>query len=453
MESPLTASESASATLKDLASLIEDSRLIRSYAARNGKLPDEKLEKEFTRISTELSDHFSGHAKLTASALATLEAELLGLHNQLATAIAPASVESIRRSEAARHTTVFMPTASAVISAFLVFAIVVTLQGYWVVGKRLRDVVQRQDIKRQELVIKQAAIVDALTLLKQRLKQSPDAVNDCSSNEEFDDRKKNESPTKAKARIQQCTRYETLKEEEAKLRQSLLPITRELQDLQDQVEPATTVLTNWSQVMDWLVPGTKWDNDYRNEIDKLRDKQRTPKVPDSGSSESGSNAPLGRTSPSDSESRWTRLLLNSLIEEENRKVESRISELQQLRWRVLTHRFDILLEIFQNYFIPAFLGLLGALVFILRDIALRLRTWTYIPESWSNGAGRIVVGTMAGVIGGWFIPAPDGVARSIPPLVIPFLFGYSVNILFGWLDKAVAMMSSSEPQGTSKATP
>jgi hypothetical protein len=76
-----------------------------------------------------------------------------------------------------------------------------------------------------------------------------------------------------------------------------------------------------------------------------------------------------------------------------------------------------------------------------------------VPDSTARGVGRIVLGMMAGVLGGWFVPNVDSVAKSIPPLMIPFVLGYSVELLFGLLDKAVGTFSPPPPTGGGAVKP
>ncbi len=113
----------------------------------------------------------------------------------------------------------------------------------------------------------------------------------------------------------------------------------------------------------------------------------------------------------------------------------------------MLHRYDTGLEIIQSYLVPALLGLLGALIFILRDLGTRLKTYAYTPESIGHGFSRLVLAFIAGVLGGWFMPTPESVAKSVPPLIIPFMLGYAVEIFFGLLDRATRALSS-EPART-----
>ena len=95
------------------------------------------------------------------------------------------------------------------------------------------------------------------------------------------------------------------------------------------------------------------------------------------------------------------------------------------------------------YLIAMALGVLGALTFILRALTTQLREHTYVPVSVSISVVRIVLGAIAGVFGSMLAPGNE-VSKSLPPLFVPFIFGYGIEILFSMLDKTVRAFTQPE---------
>jgi hypothetical protein len=100
-----------------------------------------------------------------------------------------------------------------------------------------------------------------------------------------------------------------------------------------------------------------------------------------------------------------------------------------------------------GYWIPMFMGLLGAMTFVLRSLTIQLREFAYVPRSMSIGLIRICLGAVAGVFGALLAPATDGVLKGLPPLFIPFVFGYGIEILFSLMDNVVTSFTQGESNG------
>lgn len=98
------------------------------------------------------------------------------------------------------------------------------------------------------------------------------------------------------------------------------------------------------------------------------------------------------------------------------------------------------------YLIPMFMGMLGSLTFILRSLSQTLRDHTYVPISASVFVVRVCLGAIAGVFGGLLASAGDPAFKSLslPPLFVPFVFGYGIEILFALLDRVVRTFTQPE---------
>jgi hypothetical protein len=91
----------------------------------------------------------------------------------------------------------------------------------------------------------------------------------------------------------------------------------------------------------------------------------------------------------------------------------------------------------QKYLFPLILGLLGALTYILRTLNTQIRDYCYTRSTSKLSFVRICLGMIAGLLGGMLIPPGDDILKAIPPLVLPFFFGYAVEVVFTFLDRIV----------------
>lgn len=102
------------------------------------------------------------------------------------------------------------------------------------------------------------------------------------------------------------------------------------------------------------------------------------------------------------------------------------------------------------WFLPFLYGLLGATVFVMRNIA-SVRT---AAVKWYTVAMRIFLGGVAGIVIGWFASAPStgiGVTQVLSvPFSLAFLTGYGIDVLFNLLDRLnVALAETTSRQRTS----
>ncbi len=101
-----------------------------------------------------------------------------------------------------------------------------------------------------------------------------------------------------------------------------------------------------------------------------------------------------------------------------------------------------------TYLIALVMGLLGALTYILRTLSQQLREHTYVPVSISEGVVRICLGAIAGVFGSLLVPTAGKELAALPPIFIPFVFGYGIEILFSMLDRVVRSFTEPDRTGT-----
>jgi hypothetical protein len=88
-----------------------------------------------------------------------------------------------------------------------------------------------------------------------------------------------------------------------------------------------------------------------------------------------------------------------------------------------------------TWLLPFFYGLLGAVVFLMRDVAsVRTPAMTTFPMIM-----RLSLGGVAGIIIGWFSSASslgqEGTSTLSVPFALAFLTGYGIDVLFNTLDR------------------
>ena len=102
---------------------------------------------------------------------------------------------------------------------------------------------------------------------------------------------------------------------------------------------------------------------------------------------------------------------------------------------------DFVLGAFQNYLLPLLYGLLGALIFVLRELSREIKQLTYGFDSEIRFRLRLTLGALGGLIIGWLLRIEDSTQlASLSPMALAFLVGYNVEILFALMDKLIDNM-------------
>ena len=99
---------------------------------------------------------------------------------------------------------------------------------------------------------------------------------------------------------------------------------------------------------------------------------------------------------------------------------------------------DFMLEALQNYILPLMYGLLGAFIYVLRDLLKTIKNLTYSFDNEIRYRLRLTLGALGGMIIGWFLKAEDAAGMaSMSPMAMAFLMGYNVDVLFTLMDKLI----------------
>lgn len=100
---------------------------------------------------------------------------------------------------------------------------------------------------------------------------------------------------------------------------------------------------------------------------------------------------------------------------------------------------QIILESLSKYLLPLLYGLLGACVYVLRSLSIEIKNLVYTVESDIRFQLRIYLGALAGLAIGWFVTeqSAPGVLRSVTPIALAFVAGYSVELMFAAMDTVI----------------
>ncbi len=112
-------------------------------------------------------------------------------------------------------------------------------------------------------------------------------------------------------------------------------------------------------------------------------------------------------------------------------------------------RTTVFLELLQKYILPLIYGLLGACVFILRDLSAKLKAYTFTKTSRINFHIRQYLGMLGGLAVGWFVTPEQstGPFMALSPLALAFLAGYSIELLFTAMDTLIGAFGGKRQAG------
>jgi hypothetical protein len=93
--------------------------------------------------------------------------------------------------------------------------------------------------------------------------------------------------------------------------------------------------------------------------------------------------------------------------------------------------------------LPMLLGFLGAYTYVLRSITLDIRNRSFAPGSAIHHVVRLSLGAMAGIASSWLLSPKDVAAlSSVPAWALAFVAGYSIELVFSFMDRIVTAFSS-----------
>lgn len=370
-------------------------------------------------------------------------------YDELAVAMAPLSAHSIRSSvwiNTKRFpASIFTPPAMLALVTIAVFIFCMIVQSFWVAGKSLLDAADAVEVQRVELGKKYALSLQAASSAELKYAQLLDQVRERAHIPGGSlGVPQGRSPTSADlsdaAKVDAQARI--LRTDFVEKRLITEQLSSELVEANRSGRPLQELLGQWhyrarsicDQTIRFLCPvdsssnATKVDGAHRpNSVAKiaLQSAERIAK----GEREENSDPRL-QASVSSETGMQSKTLHEVSVEADGQRKASR--------------EVRIILENLATYIIPAAMGLLGSLAFLLQSMANQLREHTYTPISVSASIMRFCLGAIAGVFGGLAGPGSDAVLKGLPPLFVPFVFGYGIEILFSLLDRVVQTFTQTE---------
>ncbi|KZN34760.1 hypothetical protein N480_20975 [Pseudoalteromonas luteoviolacea S2607] len=112
------------------------------------------------------------------------------------------------------------------------------------------------------------------------------------------------------------------------------------------------------------------------------------------------------------------------------------------------------LEVLQGYILPLLYGLLGAFIFVLRDLLKEIKAITFTSDSEIRYRLRLTLGALGGMIIGWFLnPQELSGLASLSPMAMAFLMGYNVDVLFAIMDQVIDKLRNALANNATSQAP
>lgn len=388
---------------------MSDSIILARFASRDGAaLPDGVLEKIVS----------SKHLFYSNGLSAEQEAEFLVAFQKLSKILRPVTVTSIRSTEEPTKFWPYWPNAhrSVVLYAAATIAIlivVIGLQIYWVAGKGLADDIQAAQAKLSELQKAEKANEEQQQRLDGERQLLRDAI--ASLNDEIA-KINDDSPNKAKMLEERKLKLDALDAVIEDLRRTAnnsITGPETINGLKNYINANLNSLITWQNIFSFR----KLSPDIEKSI-KSDSKTTTNPVNHTAKENIGRNINYG-------------------------SIEELVSA-------------QIILGSMSSYVLPMFYGLLGALAFTLRSLAIEIANVTFSNESKIRYRLRWPLGMLAGIAVLWFLPgtsqtAPTDVNQlsqinlsQLQPLALAFLAGYGVELFFNALERLFAGVGEAQ---------
>lgn len=465
-----------------LSSAASDAEVLLAYATQSRRGLDEATIKALTEQRAKVVDHLSGGAPLSPED----RAAFWFAYDKLAVAMAPLSAHSIRYSmhvnaQRMPRSMLSLPAALAAFS-MVVFGACIALQSFWVTGSDLMEQVdkadkQRTDVNRQLLAldlaqrgttmrsealeVKLCKLGGACTRRAQPVTPPASAPAPTASGEApataaaLASVRPTAEQVTARARLE--SQIEALATERDERTLKLDELLNEKERLNKLASPPTVLLRAWhrklGKLCDWTIilrsvcisESAEVDTEFAAVDDTLKAAEQRL-----DSYVKQVEAPASAASGVPSIPRVFRAWYGVLAPEE-RRLKSEVDSarrqyalsVESLQRRV-AYEVRINLGNLATYIIPLFMGLLGSLAFMMQSLTTQLKEHTHVPASISGTLVRLCLGAVAGVFGGLATPQSDAVLKALPPLFVPFVFGYGIEILFTLLNRIVGTFTEAK---------
>lgn len=342
-------------------------------------------------------------------------------------------------------------------AAVLVFLFCLALQVFWVSGK---DIVERVEALEKERLELQQKIVANGGLLRRKetalkAKQCELRPEDCGQfvrtsiapprTPAADRQRPEPSVPELVALMKELNETRLLDEDMA----------AQMGKINERSKPLQPLLTRWHervgtfcQWLGFLCPvhqDMTWDNQQVSMLRMIEDARAGVLVAQAELDGLRARAQPAAYSYADMQAMLAKRAQLELRQQEVDKLQRRLAELEDDKFRGMVTELRVVMNSIGVYFIPMVMGVLGALTYILRSASVQLREHTYVPMATSVNVIHVCLGAIAGVFGSMLVPnGDDAVLKSLPPLVVPFVFGYGIEIVFSLLDGTVGRFKQAK---------
>ncbi len=450
---------------------LKDAELLVAFAAQSRRSIEPKKVLALTTAVAQAAQLRAAGGQPTAAE----RAAFWTAYDEFAVDIAPLSAHSIRASVRVNSRrfplSLATPTAVNALLAIAVFYVCLSLQGFWVAGKEMIERAETLDKQKAELNLKLSRNDGETARIQNRIDQKRDhlcRLGDCAwprAGMNPASKPAADGATLAALRAEQAL---ALGEYDEKF-QVDRELSRDMRALSDRSRPLEVLMTQWHErargVCDASLLGSRpltfvcpveaikaQDNraTLRSNIDALRDQLKQSRTARLNTTATSSQAQLGQERPPPEAALYARAMSRQSpadwqAEQDLRALEQQLGSLDADHFGRVVVEARLIVANLGTYLIAMVMGLLGALTYILRTLSQQLRDHTYVPVSASLSVVRICLGAIAGVFGSLLVPVSETGLKSLPPLFIPFVFGYGIEILFSLLDKVVRSFTQAEP--------
>ncbi|MEO7496964.1 MAG: hypothetical protein ABIT83_03950 [Massilia sp.] len=428
-----------------VASALADTDLLLAFAAQSSRKIDAKKVEALIHSAEAYRREREGVASPARAAIATA---FWSAFDDFAVELAPLSACSIRSSIEINARcfpkSFFTPTAGNACCAVIVFAAGLALQGFWVSGKDLVDMAISQQAKNTELnaamATRQAEVDSAINRFN-AVRHKVGAVDNCTL--EVNPAAPAAAALQHTALKGGCDEFMPAVAALEDKKQQFLQAEHEIRVQAERGRPLSNL------VMRWYLRATTMCNLYGMSficpVERRTDQElldATDRVAQLRAKLAGHDATAAPSlaSPTRGDSQ------TESLSDQLRTAEVDYAKAFDAQSASLLVQSKMIVANVGAYLIPMLMGVLGALTFILRSLSQSLREHTYMPVSVSVYIVRICLGAIAGVFGGLLATAGDPTFKTLnlPPLFVPFVFGYGIEILFALLDRVVRTFTQPE---------
>jgi hypothetical protein len=133
------------------------------------------------------------------------------------------------------------------------------------------------------------------------------------------------------------------------------------------------------------------------------------------------------------------------------KLPPTLAEMTGARGKAVVEEAQNIADILYKLVLPALYGLLGSIIYALRIVSQQIQERSYTWSSRVAGIGRLLLGPVLGFASLVLVPSlpKNPTLDNLPPLAISLLAGYSVDLIFAFMDRII---QAFRPEKASRPT-